>query len=103
MPCLARSVSKKRLTPTFLCTGKEKEKKRKSEKEKKREKLKKKKIKTKKKRKRRKKINKIKTKKPEARRKSEKGLTPTFLCTQASNPYLDVPLLVVVVRNAVVT
>ena len=37
---LERSVSKKGLTPTFLCTGKEKEKKRKSEKEKKREKLK---------------------------------------------------------------
>ena len=44
-----------------------------------------------------------KEEKKDKRRKSEKGLTPTFLCTQASKPYLDVPLLVVVVRNAVVT
>ena len=29
-----------------------------------------------------------KEEKKDKRRKSEKGLTPTFLCTQASNPYL---------------
>ena len=28
------------------------------------------------------------------RRKSEKGLNPTFLCTQASNPYLDLPPMI---------
>ena len=57
-----------------------KKKKRKSEKVKKRKKEKEKKRKS--------------EEKKEKRRISEKGLTPTFLCTQDSNPYLDVPLLV---------
>ena len=57
-----------------------KEKKGKSEKEKKR--------------KREKENKRKKEEKKDKRRKSEIGLTPTFLCTQTSPPYLDIPLLV---------
>ena len=68
-------------------------------KEKKKEKRKKKRKKEKKEKKRKrekgKKRKREKEKIKRKRRKSEKGLTPTFLCTQASNPYLDFPLLVV--------
>ena len=49
--------------------------------------------------KKRKKKKRKREEKKEKRSKSEKGLTPTFLCTPDSNPYLDVPLLVVGVRE----
>ena len=61
------------------------------EKKKEKKKIKQKKRKTKR-RKKRKRTN--ERNKKRKRRKSEKGITKTFLCTQASNPYLDVPLLV---------
>ena len=59
------------------------------------EKKKKKKTKEKEKKRRKKRKRKNERNKKRKRRKSEKGVTKTFLCTQASNPYLDVPLLVV--------
>ena len=46
------------------------------------------------KKRKKKKREKEKKRKKRKRRKSKKDLTPTFLCTQASKPYLDVPLLV---------
>ena len=74
--------SEKGLSPTFLCTPASPQHQRKNKKEKKRR-IREKEIK-------RKREGKKGKREKEKRRKSEKGLTPTFLCTQASNPYLDI-------------
>ena len=89
MPSLARSVPKTTQEPLLELKKKGKNKRRKEKnklKKKGRKKEKKRKRKIEKQKKRKEKNKKREREKEIKRRKSEKGLTPTFLCTQASSP-----------------